>query len=421
MLKIYKFKLLITPIFVLFIILSFFTLNIEAVDNMTAIKVVRELNRYNLENNQEKEMRNKIMNVLSYGFSEDIIINLLENEDYSYSKVKEIINQLNKGVELKLSIKEMEKEYNKDNLPNYIYNMRKKAANERTYLIKYYANSDKNTKESPSAYQVWMPIPQKWYDNSTVNLKMLSISPEPDKTYGDEHGNKIAYWSSSTPSKEYSIEFKIKIKKNNHNITPKDYKFSYNKNSGIFKKYTTSSPMIQADNNKITDLTNEINNDVEDPYKRVENIVDWINDNLNYKDGERDAINTINNGGSDCAGFASVFTALARNAGIPSRLISIFHPLDSNEFKSGKLFDTLGAHIIAEFYLQDYGWVEVDPGSRNMIGNIPYFYIVMTRGSIKSLKNMEYNLEQEFFHLAQSNFQNLEPQTGLKVEKIDDF
>ncbi len=408
-----NFKILV--IFVVLILIP--ALSVQAVDNLTTIKVVKALNEYQIEDQKKTDTRNRIIKALNYGISEDIIFNLLDND--KYSNVKVVVNQLNQGINLNLDVNALEKAYKEDELAQYVYNMQKKAANTREYIIKYYADSKRVISEDNDINKVWMPIPQYWYGNSTSDLEILAIDPSPDEIYKDEHGNKVIYWSNLSSGHIYSIEFKIKLNKNRHNISSKKYNFSYNKDSDIYKKYTESNKRIQSEDNRIKTIANEINHEEEDPYLKVENIVRWINNNLSYGEGSRDALSVIKYGNSDCAGFANAFVALARASGIPARIISVLHPLNRTEFQSGKLFDTLGAHIIAEFYLQDYGWVEIDPGDRYTIGDIPYFYIVMTRGSFEKFNNMEYDYEDKFFHLPQSNFQNLEPYTGIEVEKIN--
>lgn len=56
----------------------------------------------------------------------------------------------------------------------------------------------------------------------------------------------------------------------------------------------------------------------------------------------------IDNGGGDCGNFSSYYISLLRNRNIPSRHVVAVMGLDNY-------------HVWSEFYLQNYGWIPVDP------------------------------------------------------------
>lgn len=70
--------------------------------------------------------------------------------------------------------------------------------------------------------------------------------------------------------------------------------------------------------------------------------------------GDGDVCTLLSNLRGKCADFSSVFVALSRSVGVPSR--EIFGT------RIGKEGDITGAyHCHAEFYLPSYGWIPVDP------------------------------------------------------------
>ncbi len=70
--------------------------------------------------------------------------------------------------------------------------------------------------------------------------------------------------------------------------------------------------------------------------------------------GDGDVCKLLKNLRGKCADFSSVFVALTRSVGVPSREI-----FGTRISKNG---DITGAyHCHAEFYLPDYGWIPVDP------------------------------------------------------------
>lgn len=91
-------------------------------------------------------------------------------------------------------------------------------------------------------------------------------------------------------------------------------------------------------------------------------IYDWICENM-FRDPETngcgggDVCSLLLSRGGKCADIHSVFVALARAAGVPSREV-----FGIRQGKTGDTDVTTWQHCWAEFYLPGYGWVVVDPG-----------------------------------------------------------
>ena len=71
-------------------------------------------------------------------------------------------------------------------------------------------------------------------------------------------------------------------------------------------------------------------------------------DYLNANTGLHSLQDIIDNGGGDCGNFSSYYISLLRNRNIPSRHVVAVMGIDNY-------------HVWAEFYLQNYGWIPVDP------------------------------------------------------------
>lgn len=91
-------------------------------------------------------------------------------------------------------------------------------------------------------------------------------------------------------------------------------------------------------------------------------VYDWVCENM-YRDpetrgcGPGDVCSLLERPGGKCADIHSVFVALARAAGVPSREI-----FGIRQGKTAEQDITGWQHCWAEFYLPGYGWVPVDPG-----------------------------------------------------------
>lgn len=91
-------------------------------------------------------------------------------------------------------------------------------------------------------------------------------------------------------------------------------------------------------------------------------VYDWVCENM-YRDpqtrgcGKGDVCTLLLNRGGKCADIHSVFVALARAAGVPSREI-----FGIRQGKDPVTDISTWQHCWAEFYLPGFGWVPVDPG-----------------------------------------------------------
>jgi len=92
-------------------------------------------------------------------------------------------------------------------------------------------------------------------------------------------------------------------------------------------KYTeelASTPYIQTKNTLISELVQQVAGNVESDLERVRILSDWVYDNLEKRPvlGIPDARTTLSTRIGDCNEHAALFAALARNAGIPTRVVA---------------------------------------------------------------------------------------------------
>jgi len=89
------------------------------------------------------------------------------------------------------------------------------------------------------------------------------------------------------------------------------------------KIFLRPSPFIQSDNQKILDLAKQIIDDAPDPpLNRARKLVDWVYTHIEKRPvlSLPDALSTLENRVGDCNEHAVLLAALARAAGIPTRL-----------------------------------------------------------------------------------------------------
>jgi hypothetical protein len=270
-----------------------------------------------------------------------------------------------------------------------------------------------------NAKQIWSPVPVYWDGNGTLAVEIIEINPIPTRLYTDEHGNQIAYWHNPQSSNvDYSIHYIISVSEIRHDLS--GYSLEYDQDSELFKTYTAPDEMTQSADPRIISQAEEIIKDAVDPVEKVNKIADWVIININP--GEEtyspDALSILDNRVGSCGHFTNIFTALCRASGIPTRNVSVFsHPYE-HDFQSGKLFEGFYTHLIAEFYLQDYGWVQVDP-TRHSVGRIKEDIIIMSKGNYFTLEEAGFRKKYVAFHLPAINSVDQVGSSFVEVKRLD--
>jgi len=105
--------------------------------------------------------------------------------------------------------------------------------------------------------------------------------------------------------------------------------------------------------------------------RTVQNLLNWMRDNMKYSDTQNRTLDDILAGGQGvCHHYCSSFTALCRAAGVPARVAHGVVLDGDGEFK-----DNAGSHGWASVYIDTIGWVPVDPldsGSLAFFGRSNY-------------------------------------------------
>jgi len=150
-------------------------------------------------------------------------------------------------------------------------------------------------------------------------------------------------------------------------------------------RYLSASALIDLDDPTIIELAREIARDSDNIVDIAWNTYEWIIDNIYYQQiaGEWDAATALKNGEGGSAELGNIFVALMRANGIPARRISGWGARFQERLE---LQLTRFAHGWAEFYLEEFGWVPVDPtwGRSNQFDNFAKSdrkHVVLTRGA----------------------------------------
>ncbi len=206
--------------------------------------------------------------------------------------------------------------------------------------------------------RLWIPYPVS-DENQTIedvridgNYSLHGIYREKD------FGNSILYAGWNDPTKDRVLTYTFKVKRKE--LLKND--FSRNElplNKKEFERYLTSTSLSPT-SGKVKETAENITRDKKTILAKARAIYDWIVDNM-YRDpqikgcGIGDVEKLLESLGGKCGDIHSVYVALARSVGVPSR--EVF----GIRIPGGKGGDmTKAQHCWAEFYLPGYGWVPVD-------------------------------------------------------------
>jgi len=197
-------------------------------------------------------------------------------------------------------------------------------------------------------------------ENQTIEDEKISGNYSTHGIYKEKKfGNSVLYaeWKTTGKNRILTYIFAVKrkelVKKNFPKIEPPlDEK--------AFAEYLVATSLGPT-SGRIKELGEKITQDKKTTLAKARAIYDWIIDNM-YRDpqikgcGMGEVEKLVISLGGKCGDIHSVYVALARSAGVPSR--EVFGIRIPNG-KGGDM--TKAQHCWAEFYLPGYGWVPVDP------------------------------------------------------------
>jgi hypothetical protein len=192
-----------------------------------------------------------------------------------------------------------------------------------------------------------------------VMLCNFTSSAGDPTTVSDSSGNVYACWSNLTiepgqrfiATLEYRVlSFAIRYSIDSQLIT------DYDTHSDLYQMYTQSEQLVQSDAPEIVAEARSIVEGAQGIHDMVFRIYSFVTSHVHYtsETEERGALWALVNGTGDCSEYSYLFVALCRAVGIPARVNVGF----GFQGSQGSVVD---GHMWAEYYLQGYGWVPVDP------------------------------------------------------------
>ena len=204
--------------------------------------------------------------------------------------------------------------------------------------------------------KVWIPVPRRYELHPSV--KILNAS---HKYYlsGEDHPQRTIYFEGVTNDKgaaNFWVEYEYTVYGYYLNVDLSEV-VEYDIDDSLYLTYTSKKPPHISFTPYLENLAREIVGSERNPYLKVERIFKWIIKHVTYNlsydyvlyDNIPEFIAKEKRG--DCGMQALLFITLCRIAGIPAR------------WQSGWYMNPLkpGMHDWAQFYIEPYGWLYVDP------------------------------------------------------------
>jgi len=220
-----------------------------------------------------------------------------------------------------------------------------------------------------------------------VMLSNFTSSTGDPTTVNDSSGNVYACWSNLTiePGQGFNVtldyrvlSFAIRYVIDSQLIT------DYDRHSDLYQTYTQPEQLVQSDAPEIVAEARSIVEGAQGIHDMVFRIYSFVTSHVHYtsETEERGALWALVNGTGDCSEYSYLFVALCRAVGIPARVNVGFGFQGSQE-------SVVEGHMWAEYYLQGYGWVPVDP-TWNVFDAIDERHFATMRGASEDIPHTNY-------------------------------
>jgi len=226
----------------------------------------------------------------------------------------------------------------------------KNFKDKRSYTISYSVDVKINEATRPNTLYLWIPMPIT--SASQRNVKLVSRSAEPFME--NYRGVSLFKLDNLTANSTHTINlsFNVEVYAVETGMRPVTIRQG---KSPIHTAYTQSTNLIPADNSQIKSIVANITGKEQNPYTKARLLYDWIIKNITIVEtpiANSNAVSALGQKKADSYSAALLFTAMARAAKLPC--IPVAGVLINRQSQTLR-------HYWAEIWLDDFGWLPVDP------------------------------------------------------------
>lgn len=223
----------------------------------------------------------------------------------------------------------------------------------KTYSVRYgveISDAVLNGTSASNALYLWVPrvqlLPQQ------RNLQMLSRTEAP--IFENVNGLMLYRLGGVIPARDYKVELSYEFDRYavETTIIPNRVRADYDTSSGLYLTYTEASQAIPSANDTIAGTARAIVGRLDNPYSEAQAVYNYLIKYLEPDPGQTDLLNALKSKTASDGVYAGLMVAMLRSLNVPARL-------DSGELLTDD--HTAVPHRWLEFYINQFGWVPVDP------------------------------------------------------------
>ncbi|MCL2805058.1 MAG: IPT/TIG domain-containing protein [Treponema sp.] len=225
----------------------------------------------------------------------------------------------------------------------------KNFKDKRSYTINYSVDIRVLDASRPNTLYLWIPKPIT--SSSQRNVSLVSRSAEP---FIENHRGVSLFKLDNLGSganQSISLSYRVEVYSVETGIRPASVR---QETSALSAMHTQSTDLIPANNQRIRSAVSSIIGREQNPYLRARLLYDWFLNNIEITEAPSSAnvITALEERKADSYTAALLYTAMARNAGIPCvPLAGVLIDRNSNTFR----------HYWTELWINNFGWLPVDP------------------------------------------------------------
>ena len=221
----------------------------------------------------------------------------------------------------------------------------------RSYAVSYSVDVQASRATGPSSLYLWIPQPAT--GPSQRNAKLLSRNMDP---FVEGHRGAALFQVKDLTeggSATIALSYLVDVYAVETRVKPQAIKTA--SDSPIRAAYSGATSLIPADDKEVVSTAERIVGKEKNPYLKARRIYDWVTTELAIVSapGTGSALDALRDKRADAYSAALLFCALARSVDIPA-LPDAGFLVDRNR--------TSTRHFWAEFWIDGFGWVPVDPG-----------------------------------------------------------
>jgi transglutaminase-like putative cysteine protease len=226
----------------------------------------------------------------------------------------------------------------------------KNFKDKRSYTISYSVDVKITEASRPNTLYLWVPLPVTCASQRNVKLVSRSINPFVE----NYRGLSLFKLSNLTAGSTHTVNLSYNVEVYAVETGTRPASIRQGK-SPINTSYTLSTGLIPADNSQIKTTVANIIGKEQNPYIKARLLYDWIIKNIDIVEtplNTMGAVSALGQKKADSCSAALLYTAMARAAKVPC--IPAAGVLINRQSQTMR-------HYWAEIWLDDFGWLPVDP------------------------------------------------------------